>query len=333
MTPQPLVDVAISYYGKPYQTIVTLFSLLEHSRAYLGKIYLGIERKQPYEDAWAGVYWIQELFAGQGVELVFNERFVPWLADNDPRTLDPPTRRSVRYQAALEDTLRPYLLISHNDVLYRRDLIGPMLEQLRTGPNTTAGVGHIGQCWNCAAFAAGLCASPYYRQYVPTQAELLALMDAHPMPRDRRNRTLVEKGNVYPLPECRLNEHVCLLDVAKYRQYTLPKGPAPYFGGVWDGSDTAAAWFREMVRQGATFENFHYEPYADHAPFSAEGSGNSADNVRGLYDDIERQARQYMIDHYHPDAFSLRTQFRAGLLRARKRLGGAAAGVLQKIRS
>jgi hypothetical protein len=328
----PLVDVAISYYGKPYQTLVTLFSLLEHSRAHLGKIYLGIERKQPYEDAWAGVYWIREVFANQGVELVFNERFVPWLADNDPYALDEPTRRSVRYQAALEDTDKPYLLISHNDVLYRRDLIGPMLETLRAGPETTAGVGHIGQCWNCAAFAANVCGPERYRQYVPTKPELLALMDAHPMPRDARNRQLVEKGNVYPLPECRLNEHVCLLDVARYRQHTVPNGPVPPFGGVWDGSDTAAAWFREMVQRGLTFENFHYEPYADHAPFSAVGSGNPADNVRSLYDDIERQARQYLIDHYHPGTFSLPTRLRAGLLRARKRLGRAVVGVLQKIK-
>jgi hypothetical protein len=41
------VDVAIHVYGKPYQTAVTLFSLLKHSEQWIDKIYFVQDRYQP----------------------------------------------------------------------------------------------------------------------------------------------------------------------------------------------------------------------------------------------------------------------------------------------
>jgi hypothetical protein len=41
------VDVAINVYGKPYQTALSILSLLKYSKKYINKIYINIEKKQP----------------------------------------------------------------------------------------------------------------------------------------------------------------------------------------------------------------------------------------------------------------------------------------------
>lgn len=314
------VDVAISYYGKPYQTMITLFSLLEKSGDYVDKIYLSIEKKQPYEDAWEGIVRIEEIFGPKGLVIVHPDQFLPWMSDQDASALDEPARLSIRYQYALEKTDKRYLLISHNDMLYQTDMIGPMLALFAEGDEKLVGVGQIGQCWNCAAFHEKVCYPDKFEDYRPDKAELLALMDRWKMPRDERNRRTVEAGFVHPLPECRLNEYACLIQVPLYRATTLPNGPVPYFGGVWNGADTAVAWFRDSYLNGLKFKNIYFDQYAVHAPFSAVSNGNDADNNRRLYEDIERQAKEYMIAHYHPDRYSLGTTFRAASQRNWRKL-------------
>lgn len=323
------VDIAISYYGKPYQTMVTLFSLLEHSGKFIDKLYLGVERKQPYDDAWGGVFKIKEVFEKRGIEVVFLKHYAPYLNHVKPEELAAEVVESIRYQYALQHTDKKYLLILHNDMLFRKDMLQPMLETMERSTRPLAGVGQIGQCWNCPAFFEKLCNPEKYEQYRPAQEELLALMDRHPTVRHTHNRQLVEQGHVHPLPECRLNEYVCLLNVDLYRKFTYPQGPVPPFGAVWDGSDTAAAWFRDMFNQGLRFENIYFDAYAEHAPFHATKSGHLADDNRAIYENIEAQAREYMILHYQKDEYSLEVKLKAKRLIYRKKLGKWAAKVLK----
>ncbi len=302
------VDIALNYYGKPYQTIVTLFSLLEKSGDLIDQIYLGVERIQPYEDAWEGICKIRDIFSKRGLQVVFLREYVPYLNYKNPQELTLRARLSIRYQYPLEKTHKKYLLILHNDMHFKKDIVQPMLNAMESSKLPLAGIGQIGQCWNCPAFAESLCDPEHFQEYRPHQQELLALMDRKPMARHEHNRGLVEMGHVHPLPECRLNEYVCLLNVELYREHTYPKGPVPPFGAVWDGSDTAAAWFREMYRKGLAFQNMYFSDYADHAPFIAAKSGHVADTNRALYVAIEKQAKDYMITHYHSDRYSMLTK-------------------------
>ena len=43
------VDVIINVYGKPWQTLCTLKSLMKHSGNHIDKIYFIEEREQPYK--------------------------------------------------------------------------------------------------------------------------------------------------------------------------------------------------------------------------------------------------------------------------------------------
>ena len=44
------VDVCINVYGKPWQTLCTLKSLMQHSGHHIDKIYLIKEHRQPYHE-------------------------------------------------------------------------------------------------------------------------------------------------------------------------------------------------------------------------------------------------------------------------------------------
>ena len=44
------IDVAINVYGKPWQTLVSLKSLLKVSAKYIDKIYFIEENKQPFNE-------------------------------------------------------------------------------------------------------------------------------------------------------------------------------------------------------------------------------------------------------------------------------------------
>jgi len=53
------VDVIINVYGKPWQTLCTLKSLMLHSGEHIDKIYFIEEREQPYGD---NVKWVLNEF-------------------------------------------------------------------------------------------------------------------------------------------------------------------------------------------------------------------------------------------------------------------------------
>ena len=55
------VDVVIQVYGKPWQTLCTLESLMAHSQQWINKIYLTEEAKHPF---------------GDNIDLVFEYDFV-----------------------------------------------------------------------------------------------------------------------------------------------------------------------------------------------------------------------------------------------------------------
>ena len=90
------VDVAINYYGKPYQTLLTIESLLEHSGSHLDVIYLIKELEQPRPDG-----DLAALVSRHADRLVVftPSRYFGWGTAYLRRVRrDAPYRRSLRYQ-------------------------------------------------------------------------------------------------------------------------------------------------------------------------------------------------------------------------------------------
>ena len=279
------VDVVINVFGKPYQTAVTLFSLLEHSSQHIDKIYFIEEREQPHGDSvnhiipWFGkrlIYYKPSLYLGLigYKEHVGNENY----------------RLSLRYQYGWERTDKDYLFITHNDCLYKDDVIGKMLELIQ--PELVAGVGSIGQCWNCPAFYAKKCHGNHYEQFKPTYSETVQLIKNFPSPRTKIEQ--IDPRNPMPFPECRLNEFACLIHIGRVRHLVMPHGKILPFGIM--GVDIGVDWFRSLVLAGYRFIHcwdVHDENLYAHAWLVKKHNGHILDSWDRIneYYEVEEKAK------------------------------------------
>jgi hypothetical protein len=303
------IDVSIAFYGKPYQAIVTIKTLMKYSGQHIDKIYLSRERLQPHDD-YVGIFKIIDYFRNDPsvrLEVSYPYHFLGLgVSDYERAKHDTRFRHSILYQYALEKTDKKYLCIMHNDMLFYGDMIGDMLKTFENSPENVAGVGSIGQCWSCPAGPdwGNKCHSKMFEQYVPTKEEALELTAAHATPRRDIQLKVINNGRVHIMPECRLNEYCAMIDVEKYRKETLPQGDIGCYGGGWNGVDTATVWSHDMYQRGYTFRHLTLEDYTRHAPFDATGSGTQSNSRSDTYFNAERNAEKYINENFAPIAFS-----------------------------
>lgn len=262
-----IVDVAINVYGKPAQTALSLFSLLAHSGRWIDTVYF-IEEPECLNTAFSQAATLAAL----GERLVhFRPAAMNWrFAVDTSRLHDPTYRHCLRYQYAFEQTDKRYLLIIHNDCEFIADAVGLLL----AGIGQHAGAGEVGQCWLCPAKYLGRCGPGRYLEYKPDFQELADLY-ASLDPAVYRRAYLEEPTeelirHPWPLPECRLNEFCCLINMEIARPETCPNGPVRPFGAYIDVGnpetgngilDIGVAWFGDMTRRGHTFAHI---PLAGH---------------------------------------------------------------------
>lgn len=273
------VDVAINYYGKSFQTIATIHSLLNHSNKSIDKIYLVVEKKQPVLSSLILVkIFYPELLVYVPSAYEFMKSKVDYHNEDD--------RFIVRYQYPIEKSDKKYIFLSHNDVLYTGDVVGDML----TIVEDNIGVGQIGQCWNCPASFAQKCNSDSYHLYRPTNKELIELVQRFPSP--RTNLNTIDLENAFPLPECRLNEWVCLLNREILINESSPIGNGPLFG-EYDKLDLGSKWFKYMNLRGYKFCN--YNKKFIHG-FWARDSGHPTQKSKSKYLLSELRAFFYLFE-------------------------------------
>lgn len=228
------VDVIINLYGKPYQTICTLKSLMQHSGTHIDKIYMIIELEQPDNTNFNLV--IQSF----NNLIVYKPSIFNFINKGESLVYDY-ERLSLRYQYGIEKSDKKYVFTTHNDVLYTSDIIGNMINQI----GDCVGIGQIGQCWNCPANSVNLCSGERFYEWNPTYSEVMAL----PLPHVRTFPNMISTISPKPLPECRLNEWACMLD----RDVLIKEG-FPYFGVY--GIDLGTTWFRSMHLKGYKFKDY-----------------------------------------------------------------------------
>jgi hypothetical protein len=287
------VDAAINYYGKPYQTMVAIESLIEQSGDQVDTIYLVKEREQPSDGP-----MIDELLAGFGERVHVYEpvdfnwtRCVPaadLLASREARW-------SVRYQYALDNTDKRYLLIAHNDIRFTGDIVGELLRIAVEGDFT--GCGLIGQCWNCPASVAGLCDSSRRELLDLTYRKARSLYRQYPGLRPE-GADCLDMDRPVPLPECRLNEFACLVNAEHSRSEVLPAGDTMLFGAYTDGIDVGCAWFRSMVLKGYRFQDVHVYQWCERSWANRRGGGHHVLLDSAKYAEDEAVARVYWEQHH-----------------------------------
>lgn len=284
------VDVAINAYGKPYQTAVTLLTLLKHSGEWIDKIYFVEEFKQPEPANF------KFIFDALGDKIVYYKPKVwLWVGSVKYNFLlnFKRYRYAIRYQYAWEKSKNDNLLVIHNDVYFKGDLVGEYLKS----KGDASGIGRIGQCWVCPAHVAGLCSPETYTNYRPSYEELMEVSRKHPLARSAEYERVVDPSTPWPLPECRLNEYVALIDLQKTRKDTMPVGKASAFGS-YDRLDVGVKWFADLNNMGHSFKHFDYDPYATHSWVSLQNAGHNALFDKDLYQYEESVAKEVLLKEF-----------------------------------
>ncbi|AWW44130.1 hypothetical protein [Polynucleobacter paneuropaeus] len=276
---QKSVDVCINVYGKPWQTLCTLKSLIKHSGYHIDKIYLIKERIQPYH---ANIDFIFKYFHNLIIFTPVRHDF--WSEETD--LIDEKQRHTIRYQYGIEKSDKKYIFLTHNDVLYTGDVLSEMLSKAEG----MIGVGHIGQCWNCPASHVGVCSGERFYEWQPTYDEVTSL----PLPFSRTTKDLIDTKFPKPLPECRLNEWACLLNremLIKEQDYQDRNS----IFGLANKIDIGCSWFKSMTIKGYQF--FHYNQQFDHG-YWAKNSGHATLLDKALYLASEKVAKKYFYAHF-----------------------------------
>lgn len=302
-------DVAMNIFAKPYQTALSLLSLLEHSGSRIRRLWLQFEPFGSKYDS-ADPYAITRYLREKGSDIVVSQPR-QWLAREpvgEEILRDPEKRRGIRYWDAFVNSDADFLFVSHNDVFIYKDIVGALLENI----GDAFVIGSLGQCWNCPASKKELmrdvlnresCTPGAYLDFLPTSEELRRLYAAarergiFARPYDEDNFSGEFAENPWPLPECRVNEWACLVNLKKTRPLTFPRGPAWPFGAFRayanHNLDTGSAWFRDLHREGLRAKNFDIKPYLKHWV----GTGAKSP---GKYAKAEDNAKR-LLEKYYPD--------------------------------
>lgn len=275
------VDVIVNVYGKPWQTLCTLKSLLKQSGNWIDRIFLIKENKQPYEE---NIDWIYSYFSNltvftpnKYVDTFYIIKYCDYYLSS--------RRYRIRYQYGIEKSGKRFVFISHNDVLYTGDVVGEMLFQIEG----CAGIGEIGQCWNCPAQNKGVCCGEKFYEWNPSYEEVLNLG----LPYKRTSVERIDRKNPKPLPECRLNEWACLINREIVMKESYPRGNSPLFGQP--GLDIGDLWFRSFHLKGYRFR--YYKKHYLHSYWSSQ-AGYLTELDRELYEDSERRAKEYFQENF-----------------------------------
>lgn len=297
------IDVCINVFGKPYQTLVTLKSLLNHSSKWIDKIFFIEEANQPYD------YDFNIISNNLNYDGLIRYKPKHWWLSNVPVDMDVLKKdedylHSVRYEYGIKTTDKSHILTIHNDLLFTGDVVGFYLNNL---DHNYFAVGEVGQCWNCPMNYAKLCNGELLEDNINNEkysyGDILNIFKNN-KPARPQSMILIDKIKPFPLPECRVNEWCALLDVNLYDKNVIPNGNMHPYGGTFysKGLDTGNVWFREMVNAGYRFKNINPKDVYVHAYFgiqnNAGANGWSALFDKNLYDKLEELAKVYFKNNF-----------------------------------
>lgn len=309
MTDNTKIDVCMQVFGKPWQTALTLLTLDRFMRQKINKIFFIIEAAQPKNDP-QKLTILADIIPN--METICLSTWQALEEMDKTRMEDKGYRQTIRYQYGFEHSKADYLMLSHNDVIYKRDIITPFLNKI----GEYIAIGEIGQCWNCPAKREdiikvfnqyGIDRPCQREEYDKFKFEYEQLNLAYKIAREKRYplRHEAEKGlieeykiNPWPLPECRVNEWCCLINMRMARKATVPVGWGRPFGAYTKGHDLGSAWFRDIHRQGFRAKHMDLSEYIIHRP------GHKVLFNPRMYKDSELMAAQNIKKSF-TDAYKL----------------------------
>lgn len=284
------VDVCINVYGKPWQTIVTLKSLLAHCGEFIDTIFLIEGKKQPCPFDLAFVK------KALNYSKIIHHKPSSYLKikalDFERAKKNPEYWLSIRYQYGFDKTDKKYLLLLHNDVVFYKNFLTEYINYIDSG---YVGIGELGQCWNCPMYLEKICNSDICQSIAPNYDDVISVIEKHPTTRLCVHKHKIDKHIPMPLPECRLNEWVALVD-AKVYNMEIQNGVFPF--GSYGMMDLGVENYRELILRGYKFKTVSAPDNYSHAYFSANGNGHSSMFNKSKYPLEEDEAREYYRNYF-----------------------------------
>lgn len=304
------VDVAVNIFAKPWQTALSMLSLVEQSGKHINELWLQFEPAGSRFDEITAYHIAEYLQKELGRKCNISQP-ESWLAREVPtreKMRDPVYRSSIRYQTAFENSRSRLLFLTHNDVYVFKDIIGALKDNM----GDAFAIGRLGQCWNCPASNAEIMAetmrmppcTPLTYYNVRPDFTQLALMYKKARQKGIFARPYEEgdfspefRDQPWPLPECRVNEWACLINLDKTRPFTIPFGDAwpPGAFGECGGHnlDVVVPFFRAMHARGMKAAHLEVNDYLKHWV----GTGKKS---RLRYTQAEDNAKKILAKKY-PD--------------------------------
>lgn len=303
----PGIDIAMNIFAKPWRTALSLLSLTDKCKAHIDTIWLQYEPVGSKYDT-LNPYLIVRYLTEQGFTIQCSQPD-RWLAREaaTKEFLEDSERRScIRYEHAFENSTAPFLFLVHNDVFILRDLLGA----LRDNIGQAFAIGKLGQCWNCPASHESItrkvlnrerCTPEAYLEFKPTAGQLnmlykeAAAQNIFKRPYDEDNFKGEFSDKPWPLPECRINEWACLINMNLVKNLCIPHGsawtPGAYRLCAGHNLDIGVAFFRDLHARGLVAKNFDIDPYMKH--WVGTGKNTPIRHVKA-----EDNARRIIEKHY-----------------------------------
>lgn len=297
------IDVAVNVLAKPFCTSLSILSLLRHSRPHIAALWLQFEPVGIEHDP-IPAYCIYDYIRENNLVPCQISQPDYWLDLKAVTSLaDAKQRSGIRYQHAFENSKANLLFLMHNDVFIMKDILGAMLAQMQDA----FAIGPLGQCWNCPAANQELmaemglfpCSPANYQHTRLNHAQLCGLCQkakakgifVRPYAIENEDFT----NQPWPLPECRINEWACLINLEKTRKFCVPFGkawpPGAYKPCGEHNLDIGVAWFRDMHAKGMHAKHFDTSKYLRHWV----GTGN---NTPMRYIKTEDNALRILRKHF-----------------------------------
>lgn len=301
------VDVAINIFAKPYQTALSILSLLDKSGPHINSFWLQFEpmgSKFDTSSPYAIAAYLREL--GISCHISQPENWLAREAATDNMLKDANARLAIRYENAFENSKSKLLFLMHNDVFVLQDVLGDMKQKL----GSAFAIGQLGQCWNCPAANAELardvlgtppCKPDSYQTIKPSHKQLCELYQearkrgifARPYEYDNFAGEFEEQP--WPLPECRINEWAILINLELVRPLCIPHGdawpPGAFRLCAGHNLDIITPFFRDLHAKGLHARHFDLSRQIKHWV----GTGNKS-ALKYAYS--EDRAQNLLKKHY-----------------------------------
>jgi hypothetical protein len=251
------IDVAVQSYKKPESLIYTLLTLHRHSRDMIDVVWINDDRSggqvlDAYREiAASGAlapwqvrvrentcrmgWWVSFVrgYKPAYLNLGFKIKRMAWnLYKNGSIYVE---KEDIRYQWAITNTDKKYLLVIHDDIEFRNDVASVYLQSILTH-KSAAIVGDLGQCWRCDFQAQGCNPQKLLGGYRPSPI----------WPSTQLN----PNSHAWA---CRINEWSALLDVQA--AHDIAQRDKVFFGNFDANGDTSAYWFSRAVAAGYGFDD------------------------------------------------------------------------------